>query len=43
MLTAGQGQELLEGLLLGLIFALGQLLEHHLAFEDKILSPDFGL
>ena len=43
VLAAGQREQLLEGLLLGLIFALGQLLQDDLPFEHKIVGSDFRL
>ena len=39
---AGPAQQLLEGHLLGLVFALGQLFEHHLALHGEILAIEPG-
>ena len=43
MAAAGLTQQLLEGHLLGLVFALGQLFEHHLALHRKVAPVEAWL
>ena len=43
MVSAAQFEELLEGHFIGLVFALGQFLKHHLALHGEGIAFELGL